>query len=41
MIETEPTVREVRNYVDGGWVEANGATFESTNPIPNSFKMCA
>ena len=32
MIETAAPVREVRNYVDGGWVQASGATFESRDP---------
>ena len=32
MIETGTRVREVRNYVDGGWVDAVGAPFESRDP---------
>ena len=32
MIETKPIVREVRNYVDGGWRAGSGAPFESRDP---------
>jgi acyl-CoA reductase-like NAD-dependent aldehyde dehydrogenase len=32
MIETAPRARQVRNYVDGSWVEAGGASFESRDP---------
>ncbi len=32
MIETGTAVREVRNYVDGAWVEASGSVFESRDP---------
>ncbi|HKQ17213.1 MAG TPA: aldehyde dehydrogenase family protein, partial [Solirubrobacterales bacterium] len=32
MIETAAAVREVRNYVDGDWVEASGEAFESRDP---------
>jgi acyl-CoA reductase-like NAD-dependent aldehyde dehydrogenase len=32
MIETGAGVREVRNYVDGGWADATGTQFESRDP---------
>ena len=32
MIETGTRVRNVRNYVDGAWVEAGGGSFESRDP---------
>ncbi len=32
MIETSVGVREVRNYIDGGWVTATGDRFESRDP---------
>ena len=32
MIGTGARVREVRNYVDGGWVEASGDRFDSRDP---------
>jgi acyl-CoA reductase-like NAD-dependent aldehyde dehydrogenase len=32
MIETGAGVCEVRNYVDGGWVDATGSAFESRDP---------
>ena len=32
MIETGVGVREVRNYIDGGWVDGGGASFESRDP---------
>jgi acyl-CoA reductase-like NAD-dependent aldehyde dehydrogenase len=32
MIETGVTVRQVRNYVDGTWVQGSGAPFESRDP---------
>jgi acyl-CoA reductase-like NAD-dependent aldehyde dehydrogenase len=32
MIDTGAGVRDVRNYVDGGWVDATGTAFESRDP---------
>jgi len=32
MIETAVGVHEVRNYIDGGWVEPGGQAFESRDP---------
>ena len=32
MIETSAGVREVLNYIDGGWVPSSGTTFESRDP---------
>jgi acyl-CoA reductase-like NAD-dependent aldehyde dehydrogenase len=32
MIETAAGVHEVRNYIDGGWVEPGGKAFESRDP---------
>jgi acyl-CoA reductase-like NAD-dependent aldehyde dehydrogenase len=32
MIETGTRVREVRNYIDGSWVDASGNAFESRDP---------
>lgn len=32
MIDTGTGIREVVNYIDGGWVPSSGATFESRDP---------
>jgi betaine-aldehyde dehydrogenase len=32
MIEASTGVREVHNYIDGGWVPSSGSTFESRDP---------
>ncbi|HEX2469482.1 MAG TPA: aldehyde dehydrogenase family protein [Candidatus Limnocylindrales bacterium] len=32
MIETGTGVREILNYIDGGWVPSSGTTFESRDP---------
>jgi acyl-CoA reductase-like NAD-dependent aldehyde dehydrogenase len=41
MIETGARVREVRNYVDGAWVEAGGAPFESRDPATGELVAAA
>jgi aldehyde dehydrogenase (NAD+) len=32
MIEASTGVRDVHNYIDGGWVPSSGSTFESRDP---------
>ncbi len=41
MIETGTGVREVLNYIDGGWVPSSGETFESRDPATGALVATA